>query len=277
MASNAGGFMLRPLQLTQNHRSNAAYDSGRALSLSNTSSTDAEMAEKKGMTLLRFVGEATTTADPVPMPPPGKSLSDFFAVDSHRDLLMKGTGNVVEPMEANEELMERWAAEAKRVGAVPPQKGDSLLQVTTSGIQFPGLKILSVATIGAKLIVDGDGGYPVHEFTLVRDTIKAEGPRPIRFIFNKLTATRDEEAKEQTTHSLTRTTAGPADSGDTCMFTSSSYLEVDVSFPKVLLRILPVSKEKAEQQGSQSILKTIEKDSGPALESFKSAYLKHIQ
>lgn len=269
--------MLRPLQLTQNHRSNAAYDSGRALSLSNTSSTDAEMAEKKGMTLLRFVGEATTTADPVPMPPPGKSLSDFFAVDSHRDLLMKGTGNVVEPMEANEELMERWAAEAKRVGAVPPQKGDSLLQVTTSGIQFPGLKILSVATIGAKLIVDGDGGYPVHEFTLVRDTIKAEGPRPIRFIFNKLTATRDEEAKEQTTHSLTRTTAGPADSGDTCMFTSSSYLEVDVSFPKVLLRILPVSKEKAEQQGSQSILKTIEKDSGPALESFKSAYLKYTQ
>lgn len=92
-----------------------------------------------------------------------------------------------------------------------------------------------------------------------------------------MTATRDEEAKEQTTHSLTRTTATSTDSDDQMItFTSSSYLEVDVSFPKVLLRILPVSKEKAEEQGSQSILKTIEKDSGPALESFKDAYLEYV-
>jgi len=245
--------------------------------------TDAGTAEKKGVALLKFVGEATTITDPVPLPSQasddGKSLAAFFSIDSHRDLLMRGTGNTVEPMEANKELMERWITEAKRVGAVPPDEGDPLLQVTTTGIQFPGLKILSVATIGAKLIVDDDSGYPVHEFTLVKDTIKAEGPRPIRFIFNKLTATRDEEAKEQTTHSLTRTTAKPADSDDQMMivFISSSYLEVDVSFPKVLLRILPVSKEKAEEQGSQSILKTIEKDSGPALESFKDAYLKYMR
>ena len=276
----ADGFTLKshPLaHLTEHHRNNAGGDIGNALSLASSggSSSDAEAAEKKGMALLTFVGEATTTADPVPMPPSGVSLVDFFAVDSHRDLLMKGTGNLVEPMKSNHDLLERWTVEAKRVGAVPPEKGDALLQVTTSGIQFPGLKILSVATIGAKLIED-DGGYPVHEFTLVKDTIKAEGPRPIRFIFNKLTATRDEEAKEQTTHSLTRTTAKSA-GGDKLVFTSSSYLEVDVTFPKVLLRILPVSKEKAEEQGSQSILKTIEKDSGPALENFKKAYLKYIR
>jgi hypothetical protein len=255
---------------------------GGALSLASIDDiTDADTAEKKGMTLLKFVGEATTITDPVPLPPrasddDGKSLAAFFSVDSHRDLLMRGVSNVVEPMEANKELMERWTAEAKRVGAVPPEEGDPLLQVTTAGIQFPGLKILSVATIGAKLIVDDESGYPVHEFTLVKDTIRAEGPRPIRFIFNKLTATRDEEAKEQTTHSLTRTTAMSADDSDDQMikFISSSYLEVDVSFPKVFLRILPVSKEKAEKQGSQSILKTIEKDSGPALESFKDKYLE---
>ena len=277
----ADGFALksRPLtHLTEHNRYKADGDIGSALALASmsSSSTDAEAAEKKGMALLKFVGEATTTTDPVPMPPSGISLADFFAIDSHRDLLMKGTGNLVEPMEPNDELMKRWAVEAKRVGAVPPQEGDALLQVTTSGIQFPGLKILSVATIGAKLIVDDDGGYPVHEFTLVKDTIKAEGPRPIRFIFNKLTATRDEEAKEQTTHSLTRTTAKSA-GGDKLVFTSSSYLEVDVAFPRVLLRILPVSKEKAEEQGSQSILKTIEKDSGPALENFKKAYSTYIR
>ena len=251
---------------------------GGALSLARI---DDITAEKKGMALLKFVGEATTITDQVPIPPQaagdGKSLAAFFSVDGHRDLLMRGVSNVVEPMEANKELMERWTAEAERVGAVSPEEGDPLLQVTTAGIQFPGLKILSVATIGAKLIVDDESGYPVHEFTLVKDTIRAEGPRPIRFIFNKLTATRDEEAKEQTTHSLTRTTAKSADLDDQMItFTSSSYLEVDVSFPKVLLRILPVSKEKAEEQGSQSILKTIEKDSGPALESFKDAYLEYV-
>ena len=255
---------------------------GGALSLASIDDiTDDITAEKKGMALLKFVGEATTITDQVPIPPQasgdGKSLAAFFSVDGHRDLLMRGINNVVEPMEANKELMERWTAEAERVGAVPPEEGDPLLQVTTAGIQFPGLKILSVATIGAKLIVDDESGYPVHEFTLVKDTIRAEGPRPIRFIFNKLIATRDEEAKEQTTHSLTRTTATSTDSDDQMItFTSSSYLEVDVSFPKVLLRILPVSKEKAEEQGSQSILKTIEKDSGPALESFKHAYLEYV-
>ena len=274
----ADGFALKSRPLAHLTEHNRCCNAGGALALasSSSSSADEEAAEKKGMALLKFVGEATTTTDPVPMPPSDISLADFFAVDNHRDLLMKGTGNKVEPMKSNDELMERWVVEAKRVGAVPPQKGDPLLQVTTSGIQFPGLKILSVAIIGAKLIVDGDGGYPVHEFTLVKDTIKAEGPRPIRFIFNKLTATRDEEAKEQTTHSLTRTTAKSA-GGDKLVFTSSSYLEVDVAFPRVLLRILPVSKEKAEEQGSQSILKTIEKDSGPALENFKKAYSTYIR
>ena len=271
----ADGFALKSRPLTHLAERNR-YKAGGALALASSSSADAEAAEKKGMALLKFVGEATTTTDPVPMPPSGISLADFFAIDSHRDLLMKGTGNLVEPMKSNDELMERWAVEAKKVGAVPPQKGDTLLQVTTSGIQFPGLKILSVATIGAKLIADEDGGYPVHEFTLVKDTIKAEGPRPIRFIFNKLTAMRDEEAKEQTTHSLTRTTAKSA-GGDKLVFLSSSYLEVDVTFPRVLLRILPVSKEKAEEQGSQSILKTIEKDSGPALDNFKKAYMKYVR
>ena len=66
-------------------------------------------------------------------------------------------------------------------------------------------------------MVDDDSGSPVHEFALVKDTIRAEGPRPTRFIFNKLTATRDGEAKEQTTHSLTRTTAKSADSDDPMM------------------------------------------------------------
>ena len=272
----------QPQPLSQLSGGEYCYNGGGgALSLASIDDiTDA--AEKKGMALLKFVGEATTITDPVPLPPQasdddGKSLAAFFSVDSHRDLLMRGVSNVVEPMEANKELMERWTVEAKRVGAVPPEEEDALLQVTTAGIQFPGLKILSVATIGAKLIVDDESGYPVHEFTLVKDTIRAEGPRPIRFIFNKLTATRDEEAKEQTTHSLTRTTATSAGSDDQMItFISSSYLEVDVSFPKVLLRILPVSKEKAEEQGSQSILKTIEKDSGPALESFKDKYLEYM-
>ena len=38
-----------------------------------------------------------------------------------------------------------------------------------------------------------------------------------------------------------------------------------------------MSKEKAEEQGSQSILKTIEMDSGPALENFKEAYLEYVR
>ena len=270
----------QPQPLSQLSGGEYCYNGGGG-ALSLASIDDITTAEKKGMALLKFIGEATTITDPIPLPPQasddGKSLAAFFSVDGHRDLLMRGVSNVVEPMEANKELMERWTAEAKRVGAVPPEEGDPLLQVTTAGIQFPGLKILSVATIGAKLIVDDESGYPVHEFTLVKDTIRAEGPRPIRFIFNKLTATRDEEAKEQTTHSLTRTTATSAGSDDQMItFISSSYLEVDVSFPKVLLRILPVSKEKAEEQGSQSILKTIEKDSGPALESFKDKYLEYM-
>ena len=249
----------------------------RSIQLSAADNDDND-EKRSGITTLKFIGSATTSTDTVPLcplPSSEKSLLAFFCVDANRDILMEGTGNKVEPMEMTTELLKRWKSEAQRVGAQAPEQSDAMLRVTTQGIQFPGLKLLSVATIGAKLVEAGDekDDMPTYEFTLVKDEIKGEGPRPIRFIFNKLTAGRDD--KEQTTHSLTKTTAELKEDG--IAFTSSSCLEVDVSFPSLLLRILPVSKEKAEEQGSASILKTIERDSGPALENFKQAYLKFIR
>uniref|UniRef100_A0A7S4JNA5 Uncharacterized protein n=1 Tax=Odontella aurita TaxID=265563 RepID=A0A7S4JNA5_9STRA len=271
------------------HRTNDA-----TILRSTTVDDETASATKKGMTGLVFRGSTAYTTEEVPRrSSSGKSVEDFFAVDENRNILLTGSGNVIEPMGADgatRDLMDRWTREAERLGSAPPGDGDAAVRVTTTGIQFPGLKVLSVATIGPRLVSSGEGAGeggespdPEYEFTLVSDEIQVEGPRPLRWIFRRLTEggrTKDGKLKadEQTTHSLTRVRIKPADGeANGVVFTATAYLEIDVKFPSVLLKILPTSKEKTEEQGSASIQKVVEKDLGPSMEKFRDAYLTFLE
>ena len=57
-----------------------------------------------------------------------------------------------------------------------------------------------------------------------------------------------------------------------CELDIETSLDIAVQFPKILLKILPVSKEKAEEQGSNSILKTLDKDTGASLKRIEEYF-----
>jgi hypothetical protein len=56
------------------------------------------------------------------------------------------------------------------------------------------------------------------------------------------------------------------------VFAIDSSLDIAVKFPSLLLKILPVSKEKAEEQGSASVAKTLMNDTGAALQRISDSY-----
>lgn len=53
-------------------------------------------------------------------------------------------------------------------------------------------------------------------------------------------------------------------------------LVIDVSFPSLLLNILPVSKQLAERQGSAAIARVVERDIGPSLEALRQRYMEEL-
>jgi len=126
---------------------------------------------------------------------------------------------------------------------------------------------------------------PEFQLTFIKDSQKVTGPRFLVFIFNKLTG-RDEgkegkdgggggsgggEGKEQAVTSFSRFFAEQSSETE-ATFVIETSLDIAIKFPSLLMKILPVSKEKAEEQGSASVIKTLVKDTGASLERIATYY-----
>lgn len=201
-------------------------------------------------------------------------MLEFFQEEESRNYLVSSGGQQhVEATTTTVDLMDRWKVEASKMAAEEPTSEDVILRVKTGGINFPGLKIVSTALIGSKLLKPSDASmYPEYQFTLITDERIAEGAPPIVWIYNQLTGAgkKDDASKESTAHSLSRVTV--VDTGNELKFSISSILEIDVNFPSLLLRILPISKAKAEEQGSAAVLKTLSKGIEASIMGFRDKY-----
>ncbi len=251
-------------------------------------------AESTGKTILNFKGKESFTSDPVPLKS-NSALHSFFERNDLLVMLLAGTGNADEPptvLSKAESIsfQEQWTAQARIVGAKDPdpENGDLVCRVLTGEIKFPGLNVKSEAIIGTKLIKgseDTDG--PIYELVFITDQRKAKGPKLLVWIFNKLTGqndSNDEDGKENDEEEPAARVSSLSkfypkilkddDSGKEplVVFNIDSSLEIAIKFPSMLLKILPVSKEKAEEQGSASVAKTLAKDTGAALKTIVDSY-----
>eukprot|EP00566_Odontella_aurita_P022932 CAMPEP_0113593682 /NCGR_PEP_ID=MMETSP0015_2-20120614/38594_1 /TAXON_ID=2838 /ORGANISM="Odontella" /LENGTH=136 /DNA_ID=CAMNT_0000500469 /DNA_START=174 /DNA_END=581 /DNA_ORIENTATION=- /assembly_acc=CAM_ASM_000160 len=133
----------------------------------------------------------------------------------------------------------------------PCPSSDELLLVKSSGIPFPlGMTIFAESIVGVKVLIPKElagfesPSYPEYQFTLVRDKVRAEGPRPLVWVHDVLTSASKDKG-EQTTHSFSRLHINESkELSGGIVFTSSSCIEVNIRFPSVLLRLLPMGKEK---------------------------------
>ena len=239
-------------------------------------------SSEKATTTLHFKGNKIFKTDPIPLK--ADRIETLFVrnLNDIRKLLLSGSGNnkaeILLGEEANK-LMNEWKKQTVKVGASTPDAEkhpelDVICRVNTSGINFVGLEVKSDALIGTKL-VRKENSSPEIQLVFIKDSQYAEGPKILVWIFNKLTGKGDKKAKtekEQMVTSFSKFYATSSNEGDEISLVIETSLDIAVQFPKILLKILPVSKEKAEEQGSNSILKTLEKDTGASLKRIEEYF-----
>jgi hypothetical protein len=111
--------------------------------LSSTANAETR-AEKTSMTTLDLIGEVTQTSEAAPFPKNnGKNLKDFFHLPDSAALILRGSKNnhIVEITDPDASLVKAYHQQCQLVNAQPPQPGDKFYDVTTSGVDFPGLKV----------------------------------------------------------------------------------------------------------------------------------------
>jgi len=200
---------------------------------------------------INFVGETIITSKVVAIDD-DKSLLEFFSLPSSPLLILRGSKNnkVVEIEMIDDELLTQYKESCERTGALPPSDDDRLFEVTTSGVNFPGMEVLSLVTIGCKVAIDDD--FPKYELVLVRDTTFARGNRLFVWFFNKVTGKDKDETTSQTTFSLNRISVVPEQSG--VAFEANASLNLLIKFPSLLMKAIPgASKEKIEKTGGKKL------------------------
>lgn len=238
--------------------------------------------KKSSMMILNFNGETVITSDVAPPPIDGnKSLSEFFQLPYAAPMILRGSkDNQVNEIELDDELFTQYKQNCDTVGASPPTSNCKIFDVTTSGVRFPGLEVMSVVTIGVMVITD----LPEYELVLIRDSTYAKGNKLFVWFFNKVTG-KDKSGKDetsssensQTTFSFNRISTVPKGDG-IIAFQANANLSLLIKFPAILMKAIPgASQDKFEKQGSASLVKALEDDLPAALELFRQEYVRWLE
>lgn len=217
---------------------------------------------------LRFVGKFQTSSEPLPYKSK-KDVMGFFQCPNNRNMFVTAGGKrECDAVEMTETILENWTRLcAAEEGCVLPIATDEVFTVKTGEVHFPGLTLVTSATMGMKL-VEQKSSHPTYQVTMIGDDRQVTGLRPVVFLFNKLTGGNSGSANNtSTTHIICDFT-----SKNEVIFRTDTEITIRVKFPAMLMKLLPISKEKAEEEGSQSISKAVSKDVAESMRSFEEAY-----
>jgi len=98
------------------------------------------------------------------------------------------------------------------------------------------------------------------------------------YMFNKLTGMNkkgDSLKPSGVAASIVSLQETAGDDDENLVINFDANIKITVEFPAFLLKILPVSKEKAEEQGSASILKSVKPSLDQSLTGVYDAFLDH--
>ena len=204
-------------------------------------------------------------------------LGQFLSTRTCRDFFLSAGGKTEcsEESPISSELEDMWNAECQSHydPTMALEQGDALVK-SQGTVQFPGLKMVNANYCGVKIRSKND--LPYYEIILVGERRNVYGAPPIVWLFNALTGHSSEKGvlrapsgKVQSVLSVVEQEAGPC-------FCFDCNAEIIVEFPKTMMKILPISKEKMEEQGTASVKKAIEKDILSALSSVNQVYFDEV-
>ncbi len=225
---------------------------------------------------LTFAVDILATSDPL-----GNvtidELRNFLSTTTCRDCFLSAGGKTQcneEPIST--ELQQLWEAgcESYYGPEMLPNSGDALVK-SESTVQFPGLKMVNVVYSGVK--ARSKDNLPYLSIILVAERKRVFGAPPIVWLFNKMTGHSKEKedvllspsARVQSVVSVVDNELGPC-------FRFDCNAEIIVEFPKAVMKFIPASKDKIEEQGTEAVKKSIEKDIRYALECINDVYFDWV-
>jgi hypothetical protein len=228
-------------------------------------------AEKQKETLkfgadLKFTSESLSDAKV-------EDVAAFFRRKECLDLILGAGGTrPVKELTATPQLKKMWLEACDHFESAPPEDGDPILSTDTV-ISLPGITLTNTVINGVKLLED-EKGLPMYETVLIADKRTASGPKPIVWLYNQLTGTgqaNDDEFSPPQARVISR--ASITEKNGEFFFNVQVLFRIVVEFPAILVRILPTSKEKMEEQGANSISKGIAKDVEISIDALRKAFL----
>jgi hypothetical protein len=213
-----------------------------------------------------------------PFPASEKSeVASFFKKPEMRDLLLSAGGKrSAYTVPSHPDLDKLWSQACKDYYGEEslPRVGDVAISVETE-IQFPGLKLVTTVLNGARLLENEETGLPEYEFVLIGDRKRSVGNPLVAWIFNQLTGSSNEAIEgfnPSETKAKSRVSIVENGSND-FSFKFDMEFETKISFSRVLLKILPASKEKMEEQGGAAMQKTVSGEVFEAVNALREQFL----
>lgn len=223
---------------------------------------------------LVFQGEISVTSDPIDAPK--NELEAFLAAEGNRDLILSlGGKRPLYKLEKSEEMMLFWKEACDRMygPSCQPEEGDDLL-ASESSFNFPGLRLVTTVAMAVKTRKSSSQS-PGCEIFVLAEKKEPRGPAPLVWVFNTLTGANKQNATSfQGAQSQISSKLSVASRDNGSAFAYHVNVRITTEFPSFLLRILPVTKEKAEEQGTNAVMKVISKDVNDAMVIAREAFLK---
>ena len=232
---------------------------------------------------LVFHTDCTLRSDPLPHHHhlDKQALFSFFQQESTRNLLVSGGGRrPCRQVPVTPQIQTLWkkACDAYYGPERLPQPNDVAMATETEA-SFPGFTFQTLVLNGCKLLHNNSNNNkatttssPCYEFCLIGDCKTLRGSPPIVWLVQKLTG-----HKPQKDFQLSETRAISRVSIVDNQFQIEIQFTTIVHFPKLFLRLLPASKEKVEERGTQSVTRAVMKDAGDALSAVREAWLQQIK
>ena len=215
--------------------------------------------------------------------PPGTSKNaaeEFMLQDTVRDLFFSAGGTrPIQQIKLTPELLHLWTECCEYFGYDRiPTKDDLMVQVESS-VQFPGMKLTTCSASGMFLMENESTGLKEYHTFFVAEEQRVSGLPPAVWLYNKLTG-NDKKAKgtfHKASGKAISVISIQEQSENALAFCFDIRLQIFVQFPRTLMKLLPMSKEKMEEQSGTSMRKAISKDVDLALESAYNLFLSQSQ
>ena len=251
--------------------------SSRPASAAKTSTTTQRHATAK----LVFRGDYVTTTDPLPAGTTQEDVAHFLSTPENRNVFLSAGGTrAVEPVDMTPQFKRYWQDICQHFhSSVSPADDDQLVQVATE-VKFPGLKLVTTTLSGIKEIRNDKQILQAYEVFLIAEKMEPKGAVPMVWIYNKLTGNDKNEKGvfQPPKQAKAKSVIGYTELDDGSLALSFQLdMQITIEFPAVLLKILPTSKAKAEEQGSAAVMKTVSKDIDLAMMTAYDKFMEQKQ